>query len=54
MSTRYGIIGDEVWDLDIEEPIELLSDTDALDEAYLNEFLAQAISNLDDEDECDA
>jgi hypothetical protein len=53
MSTRYGIIGDELWDLDIEEPVEMLSDTDALDEAYLNEFLAQAMDNLDsEEDEC--
>ena len=40
MSNRYAIIGDEVWDLDIEEPVELLSDTDASDEAYLNMFLA--------------
>jgi len=53
MGTRYGIIGDMIWDLDIEEPVELLSDTDALDEASLNEFLAQAIANLDsDEAEC--
>ena len=43
MSSRYAIIGDEVWDLDIEEPVERLSDTDASDEACLNEFLAQAL-----------
>ena len=32
MAGNYAIIGDEVWDLDIEEPVERRSDTDAPDE----------------------
>jgi hypothetical protein len=51
MSGRYAIIGDEVWDLDIEEPVEQLSDTDATDETYLNEFLAQAMLELEEGDD---
>jgi len=51
MGSRYAIIGDELWDLDIEEPVERLSDTDASDEAYLNEFLAQAMLELKDDDD---
>ena len=46
---RYVFIGDTLWDMDTEEPVEQLSDTDALDEAYLNEFLAQAVLELKDD-----
>jgi hypothetical protein len=49
MGSRYAIIGDEVWDLDIEEPVERLSDTDATDELYLDEFLALALLEDDDD-----
>ena len=49
MANRYAIIGDELWDLDIEEPVERLTDTDASDEAYLNEFLALALLEEDDQ-----
>ena len=51
MGSRYTIIGDEVWDLDIEEPVERLSDTDATDELYLDEFLALATLELGVDDE---
>jgi len=51
MRERYVVIGDTLWDMDTEEPVEQLSDMDALDETYLNEFLAQAMLELkDDED----
>ena len=48
MSTRYGIIDDELWDLDMEEPVSVLNDTDAEDEAYIEELLQQALINLED------
>ena len=48
MSIRYGIIGDELWNLDTEEPVEMLTDRDEEDEAYVEELLAQAIANLED------
>ena len=51
MGSRYTIIGDEVWDLDIEEPVERLSDTDATAELYLDEFLALATLELGVDDE---
>jgi len=51
MAGKYAIIGDEVWDLDIEEPVERLSDTDATDELYLDEFLALATLELGVDDE---
>ena len=51
MGSRYAIIGDELWDLDIEEPVERLSDTDASDEAYLNEFLALALLEQEADDD---
>jgi len=51
MPGKYAIIGDEVWDLDIEEPVERLSDTDATDEAYLNEFLALALLEPEEGDD---
>jgi hypothetical protein len=49
MDSRYAIIGDEVWDLDIEEPVEQLSSTDAEDA----ELLA-LIDDLDDDAFVDA
>ena len=48
MSIRYGIIGDELWNLDTEEPVEMLTDRDEEDEAYVEALLAQAIANLED------
>jgi len=48
MSIRYGIIGDELWNLDTEEPVEMLTDRDEEDEAYVEELLAQAIANIED------
>ena len=51
MTSRYAIINDELWDMDTEEPVEQLSDTDASDEAYLNEFLALALLDLEEDDE---
>ena len=51
MPDKYAIIGDELWNLDIEEPVEQLSDTDATDELYLDEFLALATLELGVDDE---
>ena len=51
MAGKYAIIGDELWNLDIEEPVEQLSDTDATDELYLDEFLALATLELEVDDE---
>ena len=48
MSIRYGIIDDELWDLDMEEPVSVLNDTDAEDEMYIEELLQQALINLED------
>ena len=49
MSTRYGMINDELWNLDTEEPVEFLTDRDAEDA----ELLA-AIDDLDDDAFVDA
>ena len=49
MAGKYEIIGDKVWDLDIEEPVEFLTDRDAEDA----ELLA-AIDDLDDDAFVDA
>ena len=48
MPIRYGIIGDELWNLDTEEPVEQLTDRDAEDAEYVEELLAQAMANLED------
>ena len=49
MTERYAIINDTLWDMDIEEPVEQLSDTDAEDA----ELLA-LIDDLDDDAFVDA
>ena len=48
MSTRYGMIGDELWNLDTEEPVEQLTDRDAEDAEYVEELLREAMANLED------
>ena len=49
MPDKYAIIGDELWNLDIEEPVEFLTDRDAEDA----ELLA-SIDDLDDDAFVDA
>ena len=48
MTIRYGIIGDELWNLDTEEPVENLTDRDAEDEAYVEELFREEIANIED------
>ena len=46
--TRYGVIGDKIWNLDTEEPVEILTDRDAEDAAYVEELLAQTQADMED------
>ena len=46
--TRYGVIGDKIWNLDTEEPVEILTDRDAEDAAYVEEPLAQTLADMED------
>ena len=42
----YGIVNDQLWDLDLEEPVLILTDTDAEDDACVEQFLSQAVTSI--------
>jgi hypothetical protein len=42
----YGIINDQLWDLDLEEPVLILTDIDAEDDACIEQFLSQAVTSI--------
>ena len=44
MPTPYAIIDGIMWDLDIEEPVLILSNTDAEDKECVEQFLEIALS----------
>ena len=48
MPIPYGIIDGVVWDLDIEEPVLILSDIDASDKACVEQFLAVVFAMAED------
>jgi hypothetical protein len=48
MPTPYAIIDGLMWDLDIEEPVLILSDIDASDKECVEQFLDIALTSVEE------
>jgi hypothetical protein len=47
----YAVIDGIIWDLDIEEPVLMVSDIDASDKACVEQFLAVVFAMAEDTNE---
>ena len=51
MPITYAVIDGIIWDLDIEEPVLMVSDIDASDKACVEQFLAVVFAMAEDMNE---